>query len=150
MSELSYDPQILFTKDMVDAYWPYIFPMLDRCVQRTAHGTMETNDIYHAAIAGKVFLFVVKADTPDGPAVKLVLALEPSEYPRLLAYNIFAVGGNELLLCHDKYWKHLCGWAYMVGARAIEANVSPAMERIVSRFGFKRTHIQVRYDLKGN
>jgi len=146
-TQADYQPLILSDVQTLDEYWPYIEPLLQRSVENTAQGMMETADIYHQAKAGKAYLMVFTAPTPDGPDVSLVLAMAPAIYPRGQGISIFAAGGNNLLLLHDRYWSKICGWAYMNGARFIEAEVSPAMKRIVSKMGFRQTHIQVRYDL---
>lgn len=142
-----YQPLLLSTVESLNEYWPYINPLLQRSVDNTAQGLMETSDIYQLAVSGKAFIMVFTSPTPDGPDVALVLAMAPAIYPRGQGISIFAVGGNNLRLLYKKYWPMLCGWAYMNGARFIEAEVSPAMKRIVDKMGFRQTHIQVRYDL---
>jgi hypothetical protein len=111
------------------------------------HGEMSIEDIYNAALAGKMYIFVVKSDRTITKSVKLALAIEIIPYPKLAAMNIVALGGNDLDALHDKYWKMLCGWAYMNSVRAIEGWVSPAMERVISRYGFKPVYTHMRLEL---
>jgi hypothetical protein len=104
-------------------------------------------DVYTMALQQKVYVFVVKCDKGIMPAVKLALVLEIVNYPRLPAMNILALGGEELDALYERYWKRLCGWAYMNGVRAIEGWVSPAMERVISKYGFKHVYTHMRLDL---
>ena len=61
--------------------------------------------------------------------------------------NILALAGSDLEYFYEKFWKKLCGWAYMNSVRAIEGWVSPAMERVISRYGFKHVYTHMRFDL---
>ncbi len=53
----------------------------------------------------------------------------------------------EKCVFYRKYWKKLCGWAYMNGVRVMEGWVAPGMERVISRYNFKRAYMLMRYDL---
>ena len=61
--------------------------------------------------------------------------------------NIAALGGRELDLLTSKFWEHVCSWAYMNGVRTMQASASPAMARILKRYGFNKTYEMVRLDL---
>lgn len=106
-------------------------------------------DVYQAVLAGKAHIWAVVAELEEGPDVKFTMAVEVVDYPKLTALNILAIGGEELLLFHNKFWGAFKGWAFMTGIRAIEGYVSESMERIVKRFGFERTSIHVRLSLTG-
>ncbi|WP_445772129.1 hypothetical protein [Rheinheimera sp.] len=108
---------------------------------------MSIEDIYNAALQGKMYIFVVKCDKTITKSVKLALVLEIIPYPQMRAMNIVALGGNDLDALHAKYWKMLCGWAYMNSVRFIEGWVSPAMERVISRYGFKPVYVHMRLEL---
>jgi hypothetical protein len=146
--ELSdYEPLLLSSKEQADEYWSEIKPLLDRCIDRATHGEFNTQDVYNLLLEGKVFIFIVKSDKTIRKSVKLVLVLELAVYPRLTAMNIMALGGTDLEALHEKYWDSLCGWAYMNGVRVIEGMVSPAMKRVISRYGFKPVYTHMRLDL---
>ena len=81
------------------------------------------------------------------PSVRLALVVEIVNYPRLAAMNIIAMTGKDLGPFMDRFWKRFCGWAYMNGIRAIEGHVSPAMERLLSKYKFKPVYSHVRLDL---
>ena len=145
-----YQPILLATQVDINRYWPAIAGLLGRCVDKTMRGEVSVSDIYNSAMSGRCFLFVASKDTPEGPDVRLVAVMEPAIYPELNAMNIVAIAGDHLAAFHDRYWKALCGWCFMNGARAIEGFVNPAMERIVSKFGFERTSVHVRCAIDGN
>jgi hypothetical protein len=142
-----FEPLLLSTKEHFDLYWPATKPLLERCVKRAMHGEMSIDDIHNAALAGKMYIFVVKCDKTITKSVKLALVLEVVQYPKLAAMNIVALGGNDLDALHAKYWKLLCGWAYMNSVRVIEGWVSPAMERVISQYGFKPVYTHMRFEL---
>ena len=51
-------------------------------------------------------------------------------------------------LLKSKFWKHVCSWAFMSGASQLEAQaVSPAIERILQRYGFNTVYTTMRLDL---
>ena len=145
-----YNPILLATQVDINRYWPYISELLGRCVDKTMRGEVSVSDIYHRALNGMCFIFVVAKDTTEGPDVRLAIVMEPAIYPELNAMNIVALAGDHLMAFHERYWKALCGWCFMNGARAIEGFVNPAMERIVNKFGFERTSVHVRCAIDGN
>jgi hypothetical protein len=142
-----FEPLLLSTKEHFDVYWSATKPLLEKCVKRAMHGEMSIEDIYNAALQGKMYIFVVKCDKTITKSVKLALVLEIIPYPQMRAMNIVALGGNDLDALHAKYWKMLCGWAYMNSVRFIEGWVSPAMERVISRYGFKPVYVHMRLEL---
>jgi len=138
---------LLATKEQFDMYWTATKPLLEKCVKRAMHGEMTIDDIYNSALQGKMYIFVVKCDKTITKSVKLALVLEIVHYPKLAAMNIVALGGSDLDALHAKYWKMLCGWAYMNSVRVIEGWVSPAMERVISQYGFKPVYTHMRLEL---
>lgn len=142
-----FEPLLLSTKEHFDTYWSATKPLLAKCIDKAMHGEMTIDDLYNAALAGKVYIFVFKNDKTITKSVKLALALEIVSYPRLPAMNVLSLGGSALDPLYGKFWKMVCGWAYMNGVRVIEGRVSPAMERVISRYGFKPVYTQMRLDL---
>jgi hypothetical protein len=61
--------------------------------------------------------------------------------------NILVLSGTELEALYEKFWVKLCGWMYMNGIRTVEGWVTPAMQRVISRFGFKPAYTLMRLDL---
>jgi len=145
-----YEPLQLCTPQLLEAYWPIIRPHLDRCVRKSLRGEYEVDDLKFLAQHGHITIIAFANDLtglhPDRDCC-LVLAIEPVSYPRLNGINILAMGGRDLGLMERKFWKHIKYWAYMNGARTIEASVSPAMQRVLARLGFLPVYMQVRCDL---
>lgn len=142
-----YDALLLSTKEHFDKYWPAAKPLIEKCIKKSMHGEITIDDIYNLALQGKFYVFIAKCDKTMVPSVRLALVLEIVNYPRLPALNILALGGTDLQPLYEKFWKKLCGWAYMNGVRAIEGWVSPAMERVISRYGFKHVYTHMRLNL---
>jgi len=142
-----YEPVLLATQELVHTYWGQAAVHLDKVVSGAMHGEMDTQDIYDAILAGRMQCFVFKNDEGELPDVALVLVMELTQYPKFGAMNIVALGGHDLDLFTTKFWDHIKGWCYMNGVRAIESSVSPAMARIVAKYGFKPVYTQTRLDL---
>jgi hypothetical protein len=145
-----FQPLLLSMPAQVERFWPMVRPLLERCVKETMHGELEIDDIKVLALHGKAFIFILTNDrTGTNPEVdvRLALAVEIVQYPRLPALNVLALGGTDLALFHNKFWKQFCGWAYMNGVRAIDGWVGPAMKRMLTRFGFKQVYSHMRLEL---
>jgi len=142
-----YEPILLSTVEMLDTYWPQASAVLQRCVDTAMHGEMTINDIYEGVKAGRMYAIVVKNDEGELPDVALALILELQAYPQFTVMNIAALGGRELDLLTSKFWEHVCSWAYMNGVRTMQASASPAMARILKRYGFSKIYEMVRLDL---
>jgi hypothetical protein len=142
-----YEPLLLTDQTSMAAYWGAVEPLLQRVITKAGHGEFTTQDLFEAIIAGRMWCFVFKKDVGEQPDVALVIVLELSGYPRMKAMNIVAVGGREMNLFRTKFWDRIRGWAYMSGIRYFEALVSPAMQRILVRYGFKPVYTLVRADL---
>ena len=140
----TYTPQLLSTKEHIDTYWDQCVPLLQKCIDKM-DGEMIIEDIYASATQGKAFIIVVKNDYDN--YVKLALVLELVYYPRYTAMNVLALGGEDLKNMINLYWKHVCGWALICGVKKMECTVSPAMERILKSVGFKQQYIKMRQDL---
>ena len=97
-----------------------------------------------------MYCLVAKNDDGELPDVALALILELIAYPQYTVMNITAIGGRELSLLRDKFWKHVCSWAYMNGVRQMQASVSPAMARMLKAYGFNPTYQTLRMSLTEN
>lgn len=142
-----YEPLLLTTKEQVEKYWPRASKLVGKCIKRSMHGEMDVDHIKQMIMNQQAYAFVVKNDAGLQPDVRLVVILEMLHYPKLPALNILVLAGSELEVFYEKFWDKLCGWAYMNGVRAIEGLVSPAMQRVISRYGFQPVYTQMRLDL---
>jgi len=142
-----YEPLLLSTVEMLDTYWPQTAAVLERCVDKAMHGELTMQDIYEGIKAGRMYALIAKNDEGELPDVALALILELQAYPQFTVLNITALGGRELDLLRSRFWKHVCSWAFMNGVRTMQASVSPAMARILKRYGFHKVYETVRMDL---
>lgn len=145
-----YEPVQLVTADLIEAFWPLCRPLLDRCVRETMHGEFTVDDLRAFALAGRITFFIVTNDrTGRNPYkdVVMCLAIEPILYPSLPGINIMAMGGVDLGKNKAKFWQQFKGWAFMSGARFIDAMVSPRMQRILARWDFEQVYVHMRLDL---
>jgi len=139
-----FEPLFLSSQSILDVYWPQASAVLQRCVDEAMHGEMTIDDIYDRLVAGQMWCLVIKNDKGELPEVSLALILELIAYPRFTVMNITAIGGRELGALRDKFWGHVCSWAYMNGVREMQASVSPAMARILKSYGFSETYRTMR------
>lgn len=142
-----YEPVLLSSKEQFDMYWPLAKPLIAKCIRRAMYAEIAIEDIEMMAQQQQLYIFVVKCDKTIIPSVKLVVVLDIVNYPRLAALNILALAGSDLGYFYKRFWKRLCGWAYMNNVRVMEGWVAPGMERIIERFGFKPAYKLMRYDL---
>ena len=142
-----YEPLLLSTVQLLDAYWPQAAAVLERCVEEAMYGEMTLDDIYENIKTGRMYALVVRNDEGELPDVALALILETASYPRYSVLNVVALGGRQLNLLKSRFWGHVCSWAFMNGVRTIQASVSPAMARILSQYGFEQKYITMRLDL---
>ena len=140
-----YDPQLLGTQELIKAYWPQVALILRSCVKDEVPSMSDLESILEDLLAGRKQLFIVHKEMD----VKLAIVTEVNLYADLASLSIVALGGEQLTLFKSKFWTAFKGWAYMNGVRLIEADVSPAMERVVKPYGFERESIRVRMPLTG-
>ena len=140
-------PLQLVNAQLIELFWPLIRPLFDRCVREAMHGEMEVDDIKDLALQGRIVLMIFTGDQYGREPVELAVAIEPVAYPRMPGINIIALGGTNFGLIQQKYWTYFKGWAMMNGAKMIEASVSPAMTRILRRYGYKPAYTRVRCSL---
>jgi len=143
-----YEPLFLSSVNILDIYWGQTCEVLGPCIDDAMHGEMTLDDIYNRIKAGQMYCLVFKNDEGELPDVALAMIMELIAYPQYTVMNIAAIGGRELeRLLKNKFWKHICSWAYMNGVRQMQASVSPAMARIIKSYGFKPTYQTLRMSL---
>ena len=142
-----FEPTLLATVEHLDRYWPQASEHLARCVDEAMHGELTLQDLYEGIKAGTMYGLVVKNDSGELPEVALAMIFETHTYPQYTVLNITALGGREMTAIKEKFWKHVCSWAYMNGVRKLECSASPAMARILKRFGFESVYTTMRMDI---
>ncbi|WP_299077064.1 hypothetical protein [uncultured Paraglaciecola sp.] len=147
---MGYAPVQLATPQLIESFWPLAAPLLSRCVNRAMHGEYQVEDLKVMVETGRAVAFVITNDpTGTHPHRDAVLAwiVEPVAYPRMTGVNIVALGGTSFGEVQRKFFDMFKGWAFMNGAKTIEASVSPAMARMLAKYGYTQTYVQVRCDL---
>lgn len=130
----------------VTTHWPTVAPLLARVPEEAAHGEFTLSDIKALALERRMTLGIVE---DDGVPV-LAVAFEFRHYPRYTACNITAIGGSRLHAALGQFMPQFSAWAGFAGAREIEASCSPAIARMLSRYGFTETYRQVRLAVEEN
>ena len=129
----------------LDALWPSLYELFDRCCREAMHGEMTAEDIRSLAKAGKAHIIVCFND--EG-YVAMAFALEFVQFPRMLVANIFAIAGTDMLGFADYGWEKVRNWLELSGAKAIDAWVAPGMARMLSRkLGFTEVYQHMRLPL---
>jgi hypothetical protein len=142
-----YEPLLVNTGQLLELYWPQVTKLLQPVVDGAMRGEMTINDFHTAINEGRQYLLIAKRDGGELPEVGFCLVMETIAYPQFTVLSIAALGGRELKLYESKFWKHVCSWAYMNGVRTMQAQVSPAMARIASRYGFEPVYATIRMTL---
>lgn len=142
-----YEPLLLASVEVLDIYWSQTAVHLQAVVSSEMHGEMTVEDIYDRVRAGTMYAAIFKKDEGELPSVALVLIMEIRTYPQYSVLNIVALGGHGLGPLMDKFWKHVCSWAFINGVRTIEASVSPVVARALRKHGFTKFYETVRLDL---
>jgi len=144
----AYEPVFLLTVELLDRYWPQTAEVLQPCIDDAMHGEMTTDDIYNRIKAGAMYCLAWKNDGGELPSVAMAIILELQAYPQYTLMNVTALGGRGLDYFGEKYWKHICSWAYMNGVRQMQSSASPAMTRMLKKLGFKPVYTTLRMGLE--
>lgn len=142
-----YEPLFIGSQAQLDTYWPQAEVHLKRVVEEAMCGEMDTQDLYEAVREKRMQCLVLKCDAGEMPDVALVLVFELIGYPKFAALNITAIGGRRLGHFKERFWKHVCSWAFMNGVRMMQAMVSPAMARVLKSYGFEPVYTVLRMPL---
>ena len=123
------------------AMWGTLQPMFQRVVDKAVHGEYSTDDIYRYAMEGQMQVLV--AFDKETPTIAMVF--ETVTYPSGKAgCNVLAMAGKNLDAFMHQALPPFIGWCRQAGYSWIECSVSPAMERIHHRYGFKTVYRQLR------
>lgn len=127
-------PELLARKFAIAA------PLLEPVITQAAHGEFTVEDLRKLNESGKAITALVESD--GKPLMAMVF--EFVHYPKMMAVNIMALGGQCLDEAATQFWDGFRGWCKEAGAVAIEASCSPAMTRLLSKYGFTTTYQLVR------
>lgn len=133
-------PKMLVTKELLDAYWPQVEPLL---ASAPIAEDFPPDTIKETIVAGQMYLFAFETEDITGPTVELIMLLAPSP----AGITIVTVAGKNIKKHISHFWEYFKGWCVMNGARAIDAYVPERMEGLVTALGLKRKSVHVRLQL---
>ena len=124
----------------IERFWPDTASLVERCVKNAVHGEYETSDIKELIAHDRMSAVLVYEDNLP----IFICVFEFLVYPRKTVVNICAVGGKKILQCFEYYRKYLFEYWRACGASDMQAEVSPAMERLLAPAGFREIYRTVR------
>lgn len=130
--------------DEVQENWAVVSKLLKPVVDKACHGEFTLDDLLRMALSSRIVIFMC---SKKEQAV-LAAAFEFRTYPKKEAMNCLAVGGRLFDKTMRLFFGHIKAWAAQMGVDHIEASCSPAMERLLKRYGYKPVYRQVQLDLK--
>lgn len=111
--------------------WKYIKPLVQRVVDRAAHGEFTTDQIGERIEKGYCFAAYAREEGEEQASV--VLVWELACYPSMTAVNIVCLGGKDIVRNWARYGEMMKTIWRSQGATYVEGSVSPAMARLVQR-----------------
>lgn len=131
--------------DEVTAAWHELEPEFQRVVDKACHNEYSIDHLLELATSGRARIGVVREE--DGTLV-MVVAFEFILYPAATAVNVLAMAGRKLRQVMDKFLPPFKRFCEQAGAEWIECAVSPGMERMHHRHGFKTVYRNLRLNVK--
>ena len=127
----------------IHAVWPHIEYYIERSVSHS-YGDVGLEEVKHRLLSGEWVLYVVIHDNSN----MVVGAVVVTYYNRIndrVAY-VAAIGGE--FITNQGYFSQLCDVLKYSGATCIEGAVRESMSRLLSKLGFKRKSINIKFDLR--
>ena len=125
--------------------WARLAPLLQTVIEKACHGEFDVADLKAMALGKRIFIGAFFDD--DGTPL-LAFAFEFRHYPKKTAVNILALGGQRMDEVFSVFLERFGQWAAGAGADFIEASCSPAMTRLLRRYGYAETYRQLRLAVK--
>lgn len=127
----------------IDAIWPSVEKLVDRLEKKAVHGEFTKEDVKDLAKKGIVGIGVAYDD--DG--IFMLMAFEDVVYPKATAVNVLAMAGERLDEFMTLFLPPFKDFLRNQGVSWIECNVSPGMERMHHRYGFKTVYRNLRLEV---
>lgn len=134
------DITFITTPELLARKFAIAAPLLEPVITQAARGEFTVEDLYQLNLKGRAITALIEK---DGQGVMAVV-FEFVHYPQMVAVNIMALGGRYLDDSVSEFWSGFKAWCRDAGAEAIEASCSPAMTRLLSKYGFEPTYQVVR------
>lgn len=126
--------------------WERLAPLFQTVIERACQGEFDVADLKAMALKKRI---VIGAFFDDSGEPLLAFAFEFRSYPKKTAVNILALGGRRMDEVFSVFLERFKQWARKAGADFIEASCSPAMTRLLLRYGYINAYRQLRLDLGG-
>lgn len=121
-------------------YFDQAAPLLEPVVKEAARGEFTVPDLRRLCEQGRAICMLVS----DGAGPMFALVFEVVHYPSQSAVNLMALGGERFAEGEAVYGSVFREWCRQAGASVIEASCSPAMARMLRKFGFDVAYQVVR------
>lgn len=136
---------VFLKQEEVAAVWDEIAPQFERVVSKACHGEFTVDDLYRMAVSGDMIVGVARK--PDGEVV-MALAFQFVRYPAATGVNVLAMAGRDMKRFMGQFLPPFKTFCREAGADWIECSVSPGMERMHHRYGFKTVYRNLRMSVK--
>lgn len=129
------------TPQQAHDYWGVVAPFLARWTA-SAHGELNTDDIYKFTQSGLMQLWVFHA----AGDIALVAVTEFVQYPRMKVMRILGMAGEKPILAR-KFMPQVELWAIENGAQAMETFATPETVKLDMRLGMEPLYTLMRKPL---
>ncbi len=126
--------QICFLVDPseLDTHFTSLALLFERVVRKATQGEFDVDDLYRLTQQGHITVGMIEQEGE----VQLAVAFEFIAYPRWTAVNILALAGRDLAEAIAEFGDIFKAWCRTAGAQRIQASCSPAIARLLRRYGF--------------
>lgn len=130
--------------DRIASIWPSIKHLIEKLDSKAVHGEFLPEDVFALAEKGVIGIGVACDDN----GIFMVMAFEDVIYPRAHAVNILGMAGERLDEFMSYFLDPFRAELRKNGVSWIECNVSPGMERMHHRYGFKTVYRNLRMSVE--
>lgn len=137
---------VFYKKEEVPAIWDEVAPQLERVVDKAVHGEFTVENLRALALKGDIHIGIARKD--DGEFA-MVMVFEFILYPSgALGANVLAMAGKDMSAFMEYAVPRFKRFCRQAGASWIECSVSPGMERMHRRHGFKTVYRMLRMSVE--
>lgn len=129
--------------DLIDSVWPSIKPLIEKLDAKAVHGEFSPDDVFNLAKKGVIGIGIAY----DNNGIFMVMAIEDVFYPRAHAVNVLGMAGERLDEFMAMFLPPFKDFLKNQGVSWIECNVSPGMERMHHRYGFRTVYRNLRLEV---
>lgn len=130
-------------ENLIDSVWPSIKPLIEKLDAKAVHGEFNPDDVLSLAKKGVIGIGIAYDDN----GIFMVMAFEDVVYPRAHAVNVLGMAGERLDEFMTLFLPPFMDFLKTQGVSWIECNVSPGMERMHHRYGFRTVYRNLRLEV---